>query len=750
MTIKDSLKAILVTAVLGAALGVAPAGAGVAAASGTPYQFRNVVIGGGGYSPSVVFSPATAGLAYLRTDIGGAYRWEDTAGHWVPLLDWVTDSRLMGVESIAPDPVDAQRVYVAVGMYSSQKAAILRSDDRGAHWQMEAVPFAMGGNEDGRGMGERLAVDPYQPGVLLFGSRHDGMWRSTDHGANWSKLTSFPDAGLGAPAQYQTHAGISFVTYEVRAGSRRVVAGVADRGHSGLYLSEDGGATWRALPGSPAAMLPAKAVFSADGTLYVTFDEWIGPNGIKHGAVWAVSPQGLWRDVTPEPGNQAVEGGYMGVAVDPSSPGVVLVSSIDRWHPGDTIWRSKDGGAHWEDLAMRSRRDVSYSPWLDDVGGSEHLGHWMSGLAVDPFHPGRVAYTTGATVFMADQLADSGPANWQVWTRGIEETVPLTMTSPTDGAPLISGLGDIGGFAHDNLDKAPSHPHTNPFLPNTNSLDYAGLAPRFVVRSGTARNPDPATVATLALSQDGGHSWRPIRVPALSPESGVKGERFDVTGDASLVIGADGGTLVVNTPVPLLSMDGGVHWRACGGLPLGSRVISDKGDPARFYAVEFTSGLVFVSQDHAESFVPVLARTLPLHLTSLKPWGRESPFNFLSVPGRVGELWMLVDGTLWFSRDGAQSFRTRSQHDAWFSTFGLGKAAPGSSYPTIFARGNKDGVDALWRSTDGGAGWQQITAARDGWGGDIRVITGDPRVFGRVYFGTGGRGIMLGEPKTKP
>ena len=51
------------------------------------YEWKNVVVGAGGFAPNIVFSRAEKGLAYLRTDMGGAYRWDSGLGRWVPLQD---------------------------------------------------------------------------------------------------------------------------------------------------------------------------------------------------------------------------------------------------------------------------------------------------------------------------------------------------------------------------------------------------------------------------------------------------------------------------------------------------------------------------------------------------------------------------------------------------------------------------------------------------------------------------------------
>lgn len=46
------------------------------------------------------------------------------------------------------------------------------------------------------GIGERLAVDPNKPSVLFFGARSgNGLWKSTDSGATWAKVSSFPSTG---------------------------------------------------------------------------------------------------------------------------------------------------------------------------------------------------------------------------------------------------------------------------------------------------------------------------------------------------------------------------------------------------------------------------------------------------------------------------------------------------------------------------------------------------------------------------
>ena len=705
------------------------------------YEWRSVTVGAGGFAPNIIFSRAERGLAYLRTDMGGAYRWNDKQQRWIPLQDSTPASSYMGIESIAADPTDSDIVYLAAGMGRWGEAAIWRSADRGDSWRITPVPFKMGGNEDGRGLGERLAIDPNRTSTLFFGSRHDGLWRSTDSGATWRKLDSFPHRGLGHPASRVTHAGVSFVLFDpARPGT--IFAAVADPAARHLFRSTDGGESWQAVPGEPSAdMLPVRADIDSQGNLFVAYATSIGPSNIKDGAVWRLDTRtGAWTDITPDPNS---EGGYMGISVDRSRPGRLAVSSINRWIPGDTVWVSNNYGRSWTNLEPRSRRDISISPWLDFGEKEPEFGHWTAGLAIDPYNSGTIAYTTGATLYRTDDGLKSSMV-WRPWVKGIEQTAVITLISPTGGAHLISGFGDIGGFVHDSLDASPPRMHLNPRLSNTNNLDFAGLRPNIVVRSGSRHGPEPGG-ASLAWSEDGGRTWTPLKAPRLKFE-GEPAQRFDTNGEAPIIVGADGGTFLVATPQIVSTDDRGRSWFTPTGVPQDARVVADKADPKLFYAIDFVGSRLFVSRDGARSFQPISATGLPIDFSADRPRNREAQPVLQATPGLAGDLWMKLGGKLYRSTNAGGSFAKASGDDIVIDLFGLGKAAAGRRDPTLYAVGTKSGIRAVWRSDDGGAQWLRINDDQHQWGLRFRAISGDPRLHGRVYVATDGRGILYGDP----
>ncbi len=102
--------------VLLAALSVSAVVTVVTAVSSQAYTWKNVKIGGGGgFVPNIVFNPSQKGIAFARTDIGGAYKL-NSDDSWTPLLDFADDARwnYWGVDAIATDPVDPNRLYLVM------------------------------------------------------------------------------------------------------------------------------------------------------------------------------------------------------------------------------------------------------------------------------------------------------------------------------------------------------------------------------------------------------------------------------------------------------------------------------------------------------------------------------------------------------------------------------------------------------------------------------------------------------------
>ena len=717
--------------------------AAAAPAQDAAYIWRNATVGGGGFAPDIIFSRAQRGLVYLRTDMGGVYRWSARQRTWMALEDDIAQSSYFGIESVAADPLDPNVVYVAAGMYAREPAAILRSEDRGNTWQIFPTSFHMGGNAPGRGVGERLAIDPSERSILYFGSRYDGLQRSTDRGRTWSRVASFPIRGMGWRAAARDETGISFVVFDPTSGangqaSRRIFVGATDAGTPHLYRSDDAGVTWAPVQGQPRdSLLPVRAELDSQGVLYIAYSNGVGPNGVTDGAVFRYDTRsGRWTDITPEKGANRAPGGYMGLSVDRERPGTVVVATLNRWHPGDTLWRTTDGGRTWRNLRTLSRRDVSATPFLLWGNPQADFGWWMAGVAIDPFDSGHIAYTTGATVYATSQLLHAdhgGTLLWKPWVAGIEQTAVITLSSPPAGPHLLSGFGDISGFAHEDLAHSPREQFTHPVFANTDEIDFAGADPRVVVRGGTPAPRAAAGAPTLAFSLDYGRSWQALRPPSAA---------------SAITVSADGHAFMVMTTVPTVTSDHGRTWTRVQGLPARLYAIADKVTPETFYALDFARAALYVSTDGGQTFRSRISHGLPASLTDDVPASPERQWPLIATPGEGGDLWVVAREGLFHSIDAGQSF-SRVDGGIVVAALAFGKAPPGRRYPALFALGLKGDLYGIFRSDDEGSSWRRVNDARHEYGRRFRCIAGDPRVFGRVYVGTDGRGIVYGEPRRR-
>ncbi|MFI5892390.1 cellulose binding domain-containing protein [Actinoplanes sp. NPDC051513] len=715
------------------------------AAAADPYNWKNVRIDGGGFVPAVVFNPGEKNLIYARTDIGGAYRWNETGQSWTPLLDWVGQNNwgYNGVLSIAPDPVDTNRVYAAVGMYTNDwdpnNGAILRSADKGATWQVTTLPFKNGGNMPGRGVGERLAVDPNNNKNVYFAAEGgNGLYRSTDYGVTFSKVSSFPNAGnyVQDPADTNNYLnqnqGLAWVTF---GAANQVFVGVNDKSNP-VYRSNDGGATWTRIAGQPTGYLPHKGVVQGNN-LYIATSDTGGPYDGAAGQVWRYDiAAGTWTDITPTPAADAYYG-YSGLTVDPQKPGTLMVATQISWWPDAIFFRSTDYGATWSrawdwtsypSMSKRYTIDISANPWLDfntnpqPPEATPKLGWMNETLAIDPFNSSRLMYGTGATVYGTTNLTnwDAGSTiTIKPMAKGLEETAVLDLASPPSGAPLVSALGDIGGFYHASLDAVQAGFHDTPALGSNTSLDFAELTPTVFARVG---NADAAP--HIGISSDGGKNWYQGQEPS------------GVTGGGTIAVGADAGSMVWSpqgTGV-YYSTTRGSSWTASSGLPTGAVVESDRVNPKTFYA--YAAGKFYTSKDGGATFTASSA--------AMPSSGR---LHFHAVAGVEGEVWFAGETGLLKSTDSGATF-TKVPSVTSGINVAFGKAAPGQSHMAVFLVGTVDGVTGVFRSDNAGASWVRINDDAHQYGNMGDALAGDPRVFGRVYLGTNGRGILYADRTT--
>ena len=750
-----------------------------------PYRFQNVVIGGGGgFIPGIVFSTKEAGLVYARTDIGGAYRLDQRSGRWIPLLDWIgsPDWNLSGVESIAIDPVDPDRLYLAVGTYTNEwtteNGAILRSDDQGRTFRRFNLPFKVGSNMPGRGMGERLAIDPNNNRILYLGTRSGhGLWRSLDAGETWSQVPNFPDSGpyhepsTGPSDTYDNDPiGVVWETFDprttIRIGNRKVsrniYVGVADPAGS-LWQSNDGGQTWTAVPGQPTGVMPHHGKLSPAGVLFLSYNNNAGPYDGSAGDVWKFDTgSATWTKITPPASPLNGGYGFGGLSLDAKNPNAIVVAALNQWWPDVQFFRSLDGGNNWSliwnanfanpwpnVLAPSYSLDyASVAPWLTfgatpatctsaDSSNSlcpqptPKLGWMVDSLEIDPFNSDHMLYGTGATMYGTNNLTawDTGnTVNISVAAVGIEETAVQDLISPPAGAAhLISAVADNGGYTHNSLTQ-PSVMDANPVFTTGTSLDYAELNPGFIVRVGTGGTNGQ----NIAFSSDGGQTW----APAANQPANASGGTVAAAADGSRVVWSSGSGVY-------FSKDNGTTWTASTGAPAGASLRSDRVNPLKFYA--FASGTFYISTDGGQTFAATAAADLP-------PAG--TPAQFKATPGREGDIWLSGGSTttvygIWHSRDGGNSFM-KLPHVQAATTVGFGKPAPFHKYPAIYSSAQVHGVWGIYRSDDAGFTWTRINDDRHQYAQTNSAITGDPRIFGRVYFGTNGRGIIYGDPLAFP
>jgi hypothetical protein len=476
---------------------------------------------------------------------------------------------------------------------------------------------------------------------------------------------------------------------------------------------------------------------------------------------------GTWTQITLPNNSLAINNsnGYGGLAVDPSHAGVLLLGTLDQyWPTGDVVYRSNDDGATWRDVSSVNRQDgnskspnlaahdASLSPWLafgqttplqaNGTPANVSTGNWATSIVIDPFNPDHAMYGTGQTIWTTANLTAADPSassigvvNWSVGAIGLEETAAGLLVAPPSGKTLLlSGMGDISGFAHQNLNVSPPQQmYTNP-TSTPSAIDFQQNTPTTVVRAtqGNAASGSSSVSNTPwgVISTDAGLTWKGFSGSPTwtSTTNGAP------SGGGNIAIAPDGSSIVwapLNTASVWYSTNGGASWTASTGIAAQAQVVSDRVVPGVYYG--FAGGTLTISTNSGATF------------TSLQT-GLPSGGTLVILADAQADLWMAGGsnaGLYANTGTAAAPSLTAVSGVQNAAHLGFGAGPNGSLKPTLYLDGQIAGANGVYRSTDSGLTWLQINDAAHQWGGR-NSICGDMRTFGTVYLTPPGRGIIWG------
>jgi photosystem II stability/assembly factor-like uncharacterized protein len=262
--------------------------------------------------------------------------------------------------------------------------------------------------------GRALAVTGVrgQADVFYFGAVDGGVWRSNDAGRTWKPV--FDSAGIASIGAIAVAPSNPQIIY-VGTGEADMRSDISYG--NGMYKSADGGKTWTHI-GLPDSRQIARILVDprdAEKVFVAVLGHAYGPNS-ERGVFYSKDGGKNWKRLLFHDENT----GAIDLAFEPGNPKTVFAALLQTrrppWNiyppskgPGTGLYRSKDGGEHWEQLTGH---------------GLPGEGLGRMGIAFAPSNPRRIYLIADAKEGGLYRSEDGG-VNWQrvsddkrIWGRG--------------------------------------------------------------------------------------------------------------------------------------------------------------------------------------------------------------------------------------------------------------------------------------------------------------------------------------------
>jgi hypothetical protein len=245
-----------------------------------------------GLEPETVWAGTEPGAVWRSGDGGATFALEQALWDHPHRTQWGEGYGGQAFHTVLPHPDDPASVTVAIST-----GGVYQTADGGGSWaprnegiRAEFLPEGQQYPEFGQCV-HKVTRHPSRP-ERLYLQNHGGVYRSDDHGGEWTYIGDGLPADFGFPVVVHPHEPDTLFVFPLNGGDRRY----PPDGDARVYRSRDAGETWEPLgEGLPdrfwvGVMRDAMCADTHDSAgLYL---------GARNGSVWVSSDTGeQWRPV---------------------------------------------------------------------------------------------------------------------------------------------------------------------------------------------------------------------------------------------------------------------------------------------------------------------------------------------------------------------------------------------------------------------------------------------------------------------